>query len=332
VKKKAAFVSNDWWAVDRVYKPHHKARLAELTDLFRECITRDTMAAHSHVLRETEVIFSTWGFPTLTDGDLAQYFPKLKAVFYGAGSVQGFARPLLARGVTLVSAWGANAGPVADFVVSQILLACKGYFRNVREFKATRNRRAAYVGPGPYAETVAILGAGMVGRRVSERLQGRHLNLLVYDPFLSDAHAAALGVTKVPLAEAFARAYVISNHLANKPETQRILNGEMFRRMRDEAVFINTGRGASVDEEELIAELKRRPTLTALLDVTDPEPPAADSELFALPNVLLSTHLAGALDNECAWLADCCIAEFEAWQSGQPLHCQVTPDMLDTMA
>ena len=65
----------------------------------------------------------------MTEDQIAEYFPNLKAVFYGAGSVQGFARPFLKSGVKVFSAWAANAVPVAEYTLSQILLANKGFFQ-----------------------------------------------------------------------------------------------------------------------------------------------------------------------------------------------------------
>ena len=158
------------------------------------------------------------------------------------------------------------------------------------------------------------------------------MQVLVFDPFLPDATAAALGVTKVSLDEAFRRGRVVSCHLANLPSTKGMLRGEHFQQMADDATFINTGRGATVNEPEMIAELARRPSLTALLDVTMPEPPAEESLLYQLPNVFLTTHIAGSLGQEVWRMADYAMDEFQRWQAGTPLKYAVTPAMLDTMA
>ena len=73
--------------------------------------------------RDTEYIFSTWGMPVFTEEEIKEYLPGLRAVFYGAGSVQSFARPFLNCGVKVFSAWAANAVPVAEYTVAQIILA-----------------------------------------------------------------------------------------------------------------------------------------------------------------------------------------------------------------
>jgi phosphoglycerate dehydrogenase-like enzyme len=85
-------------------------------------------------------------------------------------------------------------------------------------------------------------------------------------------------------------------------------------------------------ESELLDVLQARPDLTALLDVTSPEPPAADSPFYVLPNVQLSSHIAGSMNDEVVRMADYIIEEFSRWQRGEALRYDVTLDMLDTMA
>lgn len=315
----------------RVYGPEQRARLETLVALHPEVITPAQLDTLLPALAETEVLFSTWGMPCLTEAQL-DALPNLKAVFYAAGSVQGFALSLLERGITVVSAWLANAVPVAEFTLAQVLLASKGYFRNAREFHTTHEFRGAHRGPGAYGETVALLGAGAVGREVIRLLKPFSLKILVFDPFLSAESAQALGVEKVGLDEAFERGIVVSNHLANNERTRGMLTGAHFEKLRPGATFINTGRGQTVREDELLAVFRARPDLTALLDVTWPEPAPSDSPLWDLPNARLSTHLAGSTGNEVRRMADWCLDELVRWQAGEPLRSAVTLAMLETMA
>ena len=90
----------------------------------------------------------------------------------------------------------------------------------------------------------------------------------------------------------------------------------------------------NVAEIPLVGEqdLRERPDLFALLDVTHPEPPAADSPLWTLPNVRLSSHIAGSIGDEVVRMADFVLDEFEAWQAGRLLRYAVTPQLLETMA
>jgi phosphoglycerate dehydrogenase-like enzyme len=157
------------------------------------------------------------------------------------------------------------------------------------------------------------------------------VTIIAHDPFLTAARAAALGVESVTLAEIFSRAQIVSNHIPDLEWTRGTLTAALLNSMRAGATFINTGRGAQVVEADLIATMAARPDLTALLDVTWPEPPAPDSALWTLPNIVISPHIGGTIGNEVTRLADCAIAEFEAWRDGRPLRYQVTRDILRTM-
>ena len=100
--------------------------------------------------------------------------------------------------------------------------------------------------------------------------------------------------------------------------------------MPENGVFINTGRGRQINEAEFCEVLKARPDLTALLDVTWPEPPAEDSPLYRLPNVFLSPHIAGSLNDEWIRMADYMVAEFERYLAGEPFQHEVNESMLIT--
>jgi len=328
---KAVFLGNQPANIERVYAQGRREQIAELTDLYPEIVSQASLPEHASALSDVEVAFGTWGFPALTDEEL-ELLPSLRAVFYGAGTVQRFAEPFLRRSITVVSAWAANAVPVAEFCLAQILLSTKGYFRNSGECTSPEGWRSALRGPGNFGETVSLIGLGKISSKLIELLRPFALNVLVVSSHLTDEEAESLGVRKVTLEEAFCEGFVVSNHLANRPATQGVLNVTLFESMRPDATFINTGRGAQVVEPDLIRVLKARPDLTALLDVTFPEPPQADSELYTLPNVHLSSHIAGSIGDEVVRMADYAIAEFKNWRAGLPLQYAVSLEMLETMA
>lgn len=287
------------------------------------------------LFKSTEYVFSTWGMPTFTEEEIKRYLPSLKAVFYGAGSVQEFARPFLNHGVKVFSAWAANAVPVAEYTVAQIILANKGFFSSSRLAK-TSDRQAAFQNfsaySGNYNVKIGIIGAGMIGKLVIRMLGSYHLEVLVFDPFLSEEKANELGVKKVNLETLFKECQVVSNHLANNEQTKGMLGGKLFETMLPYSTFINTGRGAQVVEQELIDTLKSRPDITALLDVTHPEPPEQDSELYTLANCILTPHIAGSTGNEVRRMGEYMKAEYENFIQNKHCKYEVTLEMLKTMA
>ena len=144
--------------------------------------------------------------------------------------------------------------------------------------------------------------------------------------------AAKLGVKLVSLEEIFSTCQTISNHTANLPETVGMLNGKLFNLMKDNATFINTGRGAQVVEDDLIAALLEKPGRTAVLDVTLPEPPVEGSPLYTLPNVFLTPHIAGSSGEECKRMGKYMEEEARRFINGEPLKYSVSLKMLETMA
>ena len=284
---------------------------------------------------ETEYIFSTWGMPVFIEEEIKKLLPSLKAVFYGAGSVQDFARPFLNNGVKVFSAWAANAVPVAEYTVAQIILANKGFYQSSRIAK-TGDRNAARAfhseNSGNYDVKIGIIGAGMIGKLVINMLKAYNLDILVFDPFLPDEKAEELGVLKCSLNTLFKECRVVSNHLANNNETKGMLKGRHFTSMLPYSTFINTGRGAQVVEEDLISVLKERSDITAVLDVTMPEPPEADSEFYTLDNCILTPHIAGSAGNEIRRMGEYMKVEYKKFINNEPCKYEVTLEMLKTMA
>lgn len=331
-KTKAALFYNYPSGIEgEVFGQGRRDRIAALTELYPHVVHAGNFDEHAAALADTEVIFATWGMMNFTAAQRAK-LPKLKAVFYAAGNVKAFAPNLIENGIVLVSAWAINAIPPAEMCLSQILLSLRGYFRSIRQYRELKSFDAKkYWRPGVTDETIGLIGLGYIGSLLRKKLRDYPVKVVAHDPFLTKKRAAELDVTPVSLEDLFAGAYVVSNHIPDLGSTRGVLDKKLFASMRDGATFINTGRGAQVVEPDLIATLKARPDLTALLDVTWPEPPPADSELWRLPNVVISPHIGGTTGHEVVRLADCVIEEFEAWQAGKPLRYEVTRDIFRTM-
>ena len=332
---KAIFLCEKTDKIFSVYNAKTVCDLQEQIGIEKRIYTKSDVLDDPSSFSKVEFIFSTWGMPEFTENEIKSCFPALKCVFYGAGTVQKFARPFLACGVKIFSAWAANAVPVAEMTVAQIILSNKGYFLTNRLYHANgRNpAKAAFKKcNGNYGETVGIIGAGMIGKLVIEMLKSYNLRVLVFDPFLPDEKAKELEVTKCDLPTLFERSFVVSNHLANNEQTKGLLNYDLFSRMRENSVFINTGRGAQAVEDDLVRILTERPDLTALLDVTYPEPPIDDHPFYTLPNCLLTPHIAGSAGNEVSRMGEYMLSEAKAYISESPTKYEVTEKMLETMA
>lgn len=321
--------------IKRVYPESTLEELRKIQGFEGKVYRKDDVLEKPELFEKTEYIFSTWGMPVFEEDEIKKCFPSLKCVFYAAGSVQRFARPFLNCGVKVFSAWAANAVPVAEYTVAEIVLANKGFYLTSRILKGKDNTKARTEGgnyPGNYGAKVGIIGAGMIGKLVINMLKAYKLDVLVFDPFLPDSAADELGVKKVSLEELFSECNVISNHLANNEQTQKMLNYKLFSRMKPYSTFINTGRGAQVVEEDLIRHLTERNDVTAVLDVTMPEPPLEESKLYTLANCVLTPHIAGSSGNEIWRMAEYIVDEYKHYVSGDSCKYEVTLKMLETMA
>jgi phosphoglycerate dehydrogenase-like enzyme len=319
-------------AYDKIYGPAERDAIAELVGMAPPQQTAAEVQAAPETLRDVEIIFSGWGMAPL-DETLLAAAPKLKAVFYGAGSIRYFATEAAwAHGITICSAWAANAVPVSEYTLAQILFSLKRGWHYALEIKREQRWVEKTPVPGAYGSTVGLISLGMIGRLVAERLRPFDVEVIAYDPFVSDADAAALGVTRCGLDELFARADVVSLHTPKLPETLGMITGAHLAAMKPGATFINTARGAIVRETEMIEVLTQRPDLFAILDVTDPEPPVPGSPLYTLPNVVLTPHIAGSMDAECRRMAQYMIDDARRYLAGEPLRWQVTRERAETMA
>ena len=248
--------------------------------------------------------------------------------------MQSFARPFLESGVRVFSAWQANAVPVVQYTFAQIVLALTGYFAVqplTRTDRAAAGKLFASY-PGIFDVKVGLLGCGAIGSRLAEMLKQLDVEVLAYDPFLSEERARELNVRKADMAEIFAECEVVSNHLANLPETQGIIGREHLLSMKPYSTFINTGRGPQLDEKDLFDMLTLDPTRTALLDVMTEEHLSDTNPLNTLPNCLITPHIAGSSGLEVRRMADYMIEAFDCFVSESVCSYEVNLEMLRTMA
>jgi phosphoglycerate dehydrogenase-like enzyme len=332
---KAVFMTLNDRLLDQVYSPQAMQRIAQRVELLPPVTTLAALEQRQGELDEVSFIFSTWGMPAINEAQISA-FPLLKALFYAAGSVQHFALPFLSRGIRIFSAADANAVPVIEYTAAQIILANKGFFGASRLYSAGLHDEAKKYSrafPGNFDTRVGIIGAGKIGRGVIAKLKGYRLDISLFDPFLDSSAASSLGARKCEtLEELFSSCFIISNHLANKKETEGILRYKHFSLMDEHGVFINTGRGLQVVEEDLVRALTEKPGRTALLDVTYPEPVEKGHPFFTMKNVILSPHIAGSGGREITRMGDYMAEEFECFLDGDPLRYEVTVPMLAVMA
>jgi phosphoglycerate dehydrogenase-like enzyme len=330
---KIALFGTNQHQFSKVYTPAVLEKLSEYGELSVK-INRRNLKENAEFLKDCEIAFSTWGMPKFTKEEIAEYMPKLKAVFYAAGTVQYFARPFLESGIKVFSAFAANAVPVAEYTFAQITLAAKGYFQSAKYYRTLplRSHLLANSSTGNFECKVGLVGLGAIGQMVAERLTALDVDVYAYDPFVPEERAAELGVKLIDLETLFSECDVISNHLANKPELENIFNYKLFKRMKKHSTFINTGRGAQVAEYSLALSLILHPSRTFVADVLKREHFPYINPLFWCHNAILTPHIAGSTGKEPQRMAYYMMEEMQRLLSGTETKYEVTLESLERMA
>ena len=169
--------------------------------------------------------------------------------------------------------------------------------RAVRENRWRDSRK--YMSPMPrvVGDTLGLVAFGNIPKLVAKKAKGFDMKVLAWDPFVSDEVFAQNGVERVTnLIDIFRRSDFISAHLPLNPKTQGVLNYECFSAMKPTAYFINTGRGPTHNEADLIRALQEKKMAGAGLDVMEVEPTPPDSPLHKMDNVVLMPHSASVSD------------------------------------
>jgi phosphoglycerate dehydrogenase-like enzyme len=283
------------------------------------------------LLPPADACITSWDVASL-DADVLAAAPRLRAMAHMGSSVKRFVSDALwARGIHVTSAGLALAVDVAETTLGLMIVGMKRAWPLGQHVRAG-GWRATHWWPARelFGKEVGIVGASNVGRHVIKLLQAFAVRVLVYDPFLSADEATKLGAQKVELKELLQRADVVSLHAPGKPDTFHLLNAERLALMKDNALLINTARGSLIDESALIAELSKG-RLFAFLDVTDPEPPAADSPLRRLENVVVMPHIAGCIEN-CGRMGELAVEELRRFFAGEPALYPIRPEMFERIA
>jgi len=270
---------------------------------------------------------SSWQVASLTPAIL-ETAPGLRIWAYGAGSIKGkICEEAWERGVVVTSAAPAIADDVAELTMGYITIGLRKVVQYMRQMRANE-KTVKDESRSLFRRTVGVIGASQVGVRVMRLLAPYEVRILLFDPYVTEEQAQALGAEVVDLETMARESDVVTCHAPKLPETYQMWNATHLRSMKEDAVLVNTSRGDNIDEGALVEELSKG-RLFAFLDVTSPEPPLPESPLRQLPNVVLTPHVAGQRSYRIGASA---VEELRRCFAGEEQLFQVTRDMLDRLA
>lgn len=308
------------------------SRLRDLAEIDTGATVPDLTAAPDELLRQVEVLVTGWGSPQIDAAALAR-LPALRAVVHTAGTVRSLATDAVWARPDLVvtTAAEANAVPVAEFTLAQILLAGKQSLRREAEHRRSRGQGGTFsIGPGGnYGAVVGLIGASRIGRLVAQMLAPFDLEVLISDPYVGAEAIAELGARKVELAEIFERCDVVSLHAPDVASTRGMVTAELLASMRGGTTFINTARPALVDLDALRAEAVSG-RISAVLDVHDDLAP--EDPLWDVETVSLTPHIAGSQGNELHRMGESALEEVRRLRAGEAARFPVDRSTLEITA
>jgi D-3-phosphoglycerate dehydrogenase len=202
-----------------------------------------------------------------------------------------------ARGIPVTNVPDTFIEEVADHAMMLMLATYRRLVtmdRFVRDGRWTEGRPLLSQWPRLMGLTLGFIAFGHVARAVAVRARGFGLHMLAYDPYVEELVLPRYGVEPVGLTELLQRSDIVSMHAPSTPDAHHLLREHHFRSMKPEAIFINTGRGPTVDEPALIRALREGWIAAAGLDVLEQEPPDPKNPLLTMENVILTPHVASA--------------------------------------
>ncbi len=228
---------------------------------------------------------------TTVDAEVLAAAPKLKIVARaGVGLDNVDVDAATARGVLVVNAPTSNIHSAAEHALALLLAAARQIPAADATLRERTWKRSSFSGTEIFGKTVGVVGLGRIGQLVAQRVAAFDAHVVAYDPYVSPARAAQLGIELLPLDELLARADFISVHLPKTPETAGLIDKAALAKTKPGVIIVNAARGGLVDEAALTDAVTSGHVRAAGLDVFASEP-CTDSPLFELPQVVVTPHL-----------------------------------------
>ncbi len=265
------------------------------------------------------------------DADLLAHAPHLRVISqYAVGFDNLDVAAATARGIPIGNTPDVLTEATADLAFALLLAVARRLVEgvdNVRHGEWKTWGPEFFLGRDVWGATLGLVGLGRIGQAMAVRGQGFGMRLLYTDPHCHPERGAALGAECVDLNTLLAEADFVSLHCPLTPETRGLIGERELRRMRPTAILINTARGPIVRSEALVRALSEGWIAGAGLDVTDPEPLPPSHPLVALPNCVITPHIASASVTARARMAEIAARNLLAGLRGERLPFCVNPQV-----
>jgi D-3-phosphoglycerate dehydrogenase len=194
------------------------------------------------------------------------------------------------KGIVVMNTPGGNTITTAEHTIAHIVSLARLIPQATASMKVGKWEKKKFMGVELFNKTLGVVGIGNIGGQVAKRMQAFGMNIVAYDPFLSEDKAKTMGVEKVDIQVLFRRADFITIHTPLTPETKYLINKKSLAIMKDGVRIINCARGGIINETDLYEAIVAGKVAGAALDVFEKEPPE-NNPLLSLDNVICTPHL-----------------------------------------
>ncbi len=195
------------------------------------------------------------------------------------------------KGIVVMNTPGGNTITTAEHAIAMLFSLARRIPQATASMKAGKWEKKKFIGVELYNKTLGIIGLGRIGSEVAKRMQCMGMNVLAYDPFLSDERAEELGITKTDIENIFAQADFITIHTPLTADTKYLINKDTIAKMKNGVYIINCARGGIVNEKDLYEAILSGKVAGAAFDVFEKEPPEEGYPLIADERVICTPHL-----------------------------------------
>ncbi len=233
---------------------------------------------------------------TTVDAEVLDAAPKLKIVARaGVGLDNVDVKTATERGVLVVNAPTSNIHSAAEHALALLLSAARQIPAADASLREHAWKRSSFSGTEIFGKTVGVVGLGRIGQLVAQRLAAFEAHIVAYDPYVSAARAAQLGIELLSLEDLLGRADFISVHLPKTPETAGLIDKAALAKTKPGVIIVNAARGGLIDEAALAEAITSGHVRAAGLDVYSKEP-CTDSPLFELSQAVVTPHLGASTE------------------------------------
>ncbi len=233
---------------------------------------------------------------TKVTADVIEVSSKLKVIGRAGSGLDNVDKAAASKkGIVVMNTPGGNTITTAEHSMAMLFSVARMIPQATASMKAGKWEKKKFMGVELYHKTLGIVGLGNIGSQVAKRAQGLEMNVIAYDPFLSEDKAAATGIRKVSLDELFVESDFITVHTPMTAETKGVINSKTISKMKDGVRIINCARGGIINETDLFDALKSGKVAGAALDVFEKEPPD-NNPLLTLDNVICTPHLGASTE------------------------------------